>query len=206
VFLAGGAAFVVCLARGGEKHRLYCFVAALFGALFIYSNQYGAAAWLARVAQGLRAVLIPFIPLSVFLLVGHNPSRAIRKLCGAAAIVFILVYAGDQMGELAKGREWRLSSDILALGEWMRFEKNEPLSLRNMPENPTILFIGSENEDFYSRTAALYLSGAEEILYDMRYSGDPDIVIAKEMLPEPDYAERGAFGEWRVWLKEEKRK
>lgn len=171
----------------------------VFSILFLASLKIGTALSTWRVIQGWRALLIGVLPLPLWLIENGLERRRIRAIPALVALGLLPLYLGQQQAIARDMRLWGFSNSTWSLGEFLRFERNNPVLFKEFEHRePAVFFVGSRPGDEFEFFAVDYLSGLRRLQYGTAVSGTPELVIARREATPASCPVIQPFGEWNL--------
>ena len=199
IFLGGGIGLILAVIRGSRTMRIYAFLVVVFSILFLASLKIGTALSTWRVIQGWRTLLIGLLPLPLWLIEQGLRRRRIRMIPALVALGLLPLYLGQQQAIARDMRLWGFSNATWSLGEFLRFERNNPVLFKEFGHRePTVFFVGSRPGDEFEFMAVDYLSGLRRLQYDTAVSGTPELVITRAGATPTSCHVIQQFGEWNL--------
>ncbi|MCX6999846.1 MAG: hypothetical protein NT106_06060 [Candidatus Sumerlaeota bacterium] len=202
VFAVGALAMIFALFARNRTLRVYAVMSFIFSLFFIYIQKVGTAGTIWRIAQGWRAMLIPFLPFAILLVRKHISPGMVHRYLAVLLILFLPVYTVHQYRGMQKLTRCGLPNSFLALGEYLNFERKNPTLLTELRKAKPRLFLLFNKEDAGLPYFTVgYLSGlsGESILYGRKVPSQPYLLITRNGTMSEPYRLVINIGECSIW-------
>jgi len=202
VFAFGALAMIFALFARNRILRVYAVMSFIFSLFFIYIQKVGTAATIWRIAQGWRAMIIPFLPFAILLVRKLISSGTVHRYLAVLLILFLPVYTVHQYRGMQKLTRCGLPNSVLALGEYLNFERKNPILLTELRKAKTHLFLlMNKDDDKMPYFTVGYISGLslKRFLYDIKVPSQTDLLITRNKTMSETYRLVINIGEWSIW-------
>jgi len=202
VFAIGTFSMVFALFARNRNLRVYAVMSFIFSLLFIYIQKVGTAASIWRIAQGWRAMLIPFLPFAILLVRKLISSNTVHRYLAILLILSLPLYTVYQYRGMHELTRCGLSNSALALGEYLNFERKDSKLLPELKKaKPYIFLLMNKDDEKMPYFTVGYLSGlsAKRFPYDIKVPPRTDLLITRNRIMSEPYQLVINIGEWSIW-------